>query len=279
MDKSAIEQIQQAAAITQASEAVHSAMLENAPGEKPVVFLPEKFGAHSLEQYLPGRVRFRGHFETASISAFLMYCKTAGGDEEISCFVDPEYMKAVSFFDLGTINDPGHAEHRGTLTLQKTAEYRALLSIDGTKNSQKTLAEWLEDWAEHIQCYTAEGEALDIKKAISAVRRITIDQARSRTTEDQQFRASQSTLESIEAKSDEMMPAGFRFECIPYDGLAIRSFDLRLSILTSGDSPALVARIRQLEKVQQDIGEELVDAIGVGLSRGSANIYIGEFSA
>lgn len=278
MDKSAIEQIQLAAAIEQVSESVNSAFIDKAPGETPVVFLPDNFTGHDLESYLPGRVRFRGRFETFSIGDFLMYCKdnTKAGT---ACFVNAIGMDVEAIFDLGDTENPGHAVHRGTLTLQKTAEFKALLKIDGNRLSQKGLAEWMEDWADGIHCYTADGEHLDIKKAISAVRRITIDQARTTTTEEQQYRAQQSALESIEAKSDEVTPAGFRFECVPYDGMSDRSFDVRLSIGTGDDRPTLTARIRQMEKHQQDMGAELVDAIGAGLGGGKVSIYAGEFSA
>lgn len=49
-------------------------------------------------------------------------------------------------------------------------------------------------------------------------------------------------MESVEAKTKDIMPVAFEFKCIPFEGLKERPFKLRMSIIT-GDRPTLVLRI------------------------------------
>lgn len=154
-----------------------------------------------------------------------------------------------------------------------------MLGVDGSKMSQKTLAEFLEDWGDHIQAYNAEGDAIALTRAISAVRRLTIESSRKEDHEVQDFKASRSALENVEARSDHGMPSGFRFTCIPYNGLAERSFELRLSVLTGGDAPALVARIKRLEAVQEEVGQEFMELLNDSFEDYELITYLGKFSA
>ncbi len=62
-------------------------------------------------------------------------------------------------------------------------------------------------------------------------------------------------MESVEAKTKDIMPVAFEFKCVPFEGLKERPFKLRLSIIT-GDRPVLVLRIIQLEAVQEDMANE-----------------------
>ncbi|EFA1376509.1 DUF2303 family protein, partial [Escherichia coli] len=145
------------------------------------------------------------------------------------------------------------------------------------KQLQKSLAEWLEDWADFLTAYDSDGNVLDIKQAISAVRRLTIDAKRSAEYEEQNFSGSRSVMESVEAKSKEIMPATFRFECIPYEGLGNREFTLRLSILTS-EQPVLVLRIVRVEAAEEEIAKEFRDLLKERFEEEDILTFIGTFS-
>ena len=113
------------------------------------VALPENFRIHDLEKFNLNRFRFRGALSTASIDDFTRYSKDLA-DEGTRCFIDADNMRAVSVLNLGTIDEPGHADNTATLKLKKTAPFSALLSVNGERNSQKSLAEWIEDWADYL---------------------------------------------------------------------------------------------------------------------------------
>lgn len=244
----------------------------------PAVALPESVRIHSLESLQDGRFRFRGKMETASILDFCRYCKDYAG-EGVRSFINADNMSAVTVFNLGTLSLPGHADNTAVLKLKRTAPFQALLSINGDKNSQKDLAEWLEDWSEFLLAFTADGEVLDIKRAIGGVRKITIEASSSADHEDSDFGAKRSVMESVEAKSKEVMPAAFEFKCVPYEGLGERRFRLRYSVLTGGNAPVLVLRIVQLETAEELMATEFRELLETNFTDVEVETFIGEFKA
>ncbi|HDM8093343.1 TPA: YfdQ family protein [Yersinia enterocolitica] len=242
------------------------------------IALPAGVSVKSLEQFNLERYRFRGAMETSSIDEYVKYSSGYAGDG-VRCFIDADEMRAETIFNIGTLENPGHADNTASLSLKKTAPFRELLNIDGRKQTQKELAEWLEDYREFLLAFDADGVVLDIKKAVGAVRRITIEQTSSADHEDQDFSAKRSVMESVEAKSKDVMPAAFEFKCIPYEGLGERRFKLRYSILTGGNVPVLVLRIVQLEAEEEKIAVEFLELLTNKFKGVEVETFIGKFKA
>lgn len=243
------------------------------PTHTPTRLVPKGMELVSLEEYQEHRSEYRGLFCTQSIEDFATYAAAFPGAK---CFVDQESMTAENFFDLGDDAHPGHGRHRAHLALSKTAAFKSLLSVSGCQHSQKGLAEWLEDWRDFITPIGTD----DIKKAIAAVRNITISAKADATFIDEDFRGSRSVAEEIEAKSQETLPTGFTFECEPYHGLLPRTFSLRLSVLTGEASPKLVLRITRWEEYQEAMALEFTDLLTHHLGEEGADttIYLGKFT-
>ncbi|MDN0095073.1 YfdQ family protein [Yersinia rohdei] len=242
------------------------------------IALPANVSVKSLEQFNLERYRFRGSMETSNIDEYVKYSSGYAG-EGVRCFIDADEMRAQTIFNIGTLSNPGHADNTASLSLKKTAPFRELLNIDGRKQTQKELAEWLEDYREFLLAFDADGVVLDIKKAVGAVRRITIEQTSSADHEDQDFSAKRSVMESVEAKSKDVMPATFEFKCIPYEGLGERRFKLRYSILTGGNVPVLVLRIVQLEAEEEKIAVEFLELLTGKFKDVEVETFIGKFKA
>lgn len=178
-------------------------------------------------------------------------------------------------FDKG---DPGHADNTAQIRLKKTAAYSALLDINGERKSQKEQAEWLEDYADFITGFDKDGEIIQATKAAAAIRKITIEANSSADFEDNDFSGKRSVMESVEAKTKDIMPVAFEFKCVPYEGLKVRPFKLRMSIIT-GDRPVLVLRIVQIESVQEDIANEFRDLLVDKFKDSQVETFIGSFHA
>ncbi|MGL4211714.1 MAG: YfdQ family protein, partial [Morganella morganii] len=245
----------------------------------PAVVLPGDFNVKSLEHLQEGRYRFRGAMDTTSIADFVKYSLQHGIEEGVSCFIDADEMAAKTIFNIGSIGEPGHADNTAMVSLKKTAPFASLLNVNGRKSGQKELAEWLEDWRDNLMAFDAEGNVIDIKQAINAVRKITIEASRSADHEDSDFGAKRSVMESVEAKSRDIMPAVFQFTCTPYDELSERAIKLRYSVLTGGDVPVLVLRIVQLEKLEEQIAQEFRDLLADKFEETEIQTYIGKFKA
>jgi len=245
----------------------------------PVVAVPDGVRIQSLETLRNGRYRFRGKLNTASVPDFVRYCKEYATAAGVRCFIDADEMAAATIFNLGTLAEPGHADNTAKLKLKKTAPFTALLDIDGKKKVQKELAEWLEDWNEYLLAFTADGVAMDIKKAVAGVRQITIESISSQDHEEQDFSGKRSLMQSVEAKSKAVMPTAFEFKCVPFEGLTERRISLRYSILTGADVPVLVLRIVQFENVMEQIADEFRDLLVSQFTDTSVETFIGEFTA
>ncbi|MDA5495421.1 DUF2303 family protein [Yersinia intermedia] len=267
-------------AITEVRDMVLTSIIEKQLNRMAcdTIALPDGVSVKSLEQFQVERYRFRGAMETSNIDEFVKYSSGYAGDG-VRCFIDADEMRAQTIFNIGTLLNPGHADNTASLSLKKTAPFRELLNIDGRKQAQKELAEWLEDYREFLLAFDADGVVLDIKKAVGAVRRITIEQTSSADHEDQDFSAKRSVMESVEAKSKDVMPAAFEFKCVPYEGLGERRFKLRYSILTGGNFPVLVLRIVQLEAEEEKIAVEFLELLTDKFKDVEVETFIGKFKA
>lgn len=245
----------------------------------PTALLPDGTSVESLERFSLERFRFRGAMTTTSIDDFARYSKGYASDSEPArCFIDADNMTARSVFNIGTLDNPGHADNVASITLKKTAPFRALLQIDGQRLKQKQIAEWLEDWSDYLLAFDADGNTMQISQAAQAVRRITIQQATQQDHETGDFAGKKSLMQSVEASSKDVMPVAFEFKCVPYEGLGERRFSLRNSLLTS-DDPCFVLRIVQLEAQEEEIANEFRDLLISKFEGESVETFIGNFKA
>lgn len=233
---------------------------------------------HDLEQYQEHRNYFRGTFNTNSIEDFIKYVTDEDSSYGKNCFINEKSMQAGTIFNLGTKENPGHADYKAILTLEKTNTYSALLRTNSNTMSQVETIEWLEDWIHVIKAQDNEDKSIDIKKALAAIRRIEIDESKKSEHESQQFIGKRSLMESVSVKgTDESLPAFLTFKCMPYLGFEERTFKLRVTILTARGELSLKLSIVQFEKQQLDIAEEFKKIINDDLK--DIDIYLGSFAS
>jgi uncharacterized protein YfdQ (DUF2303 family) len=254
MDRSAIQAIAELAV-----DAQRATVLDT---DTPAVILRNNQGMQeidSLELFQPGRSRYRGNYETRAIDAFASYVTTthAASADVPAVFIDPEHMFATAFFNLGTLEHPGHGDHRAVLKLKPTAAYAALRQATTRALDQRSLHDFIEDWRDIIQpVYDQKPDATRLVSALAAVRDVTIETARKTNNVERDLGATRSTMESVDAKSTHTLPHGFIFSTTPYEGLGGVDFRLRLGVLTGGDKLAFALRIQQAEKVEEDIATD-----------------------
>lgn len=267
--KDTLELLQQAKSIQQANA-------DSVASERGVVALPETFKLHDLEPYLEYRRRSRGNFSTPFVASFARYLINHADMNNTTVFVDPQKLGAVAVLNLGTTEAPGHADNTATLDLQLTAPYRALLAISRGHVSQRQLAEWVEDWGPHIQCFDEHGD-LGNHLAVSAIRRISIESMRKQESEQQALSETRSALESVKATSKDPLPTRIRFTCQPAPELSMRGFEARVSISTSGADPMLQLHLIRAEEHAEQMSEELLDRIKSELAEQALPIVIGTY--
>jgi uncharacterized protein YfdQ (DUF2303 family) len=270
MNKEAIQQIQESANIPALID-----QLDNVGTEIPTLIAPQGMAIHNLEKYMTYPSRYRMNYSTSSVDDFVAYNSEFDNDGA-TCFVDSEKMTAQTIFDLGTVEFPEHKEHKADLSLKKTAAFKALLRCDGDKYSQKTAAEFLEDWEDNIDVLNQNGEHMTVKQAVKSLRDLTIESAREVNSQVNDFSETMSAMERIEAKNQHSLPSYINFNCVPYLALQERTFTIRLSIITGGDRPAIGFRIVRIDAIEEEIVLEFKELLCKAFSELSLDTYIGQ---
>lgn len=240
------------------------------------VALPQDYTVHDLEKFLPQRRRARGTMTTSVMPHFADYA-TANKEAGAAVFVNAKDMKAHAVLNLGTPAQPGHADNLAVFEAQQTAPFKALLENSGKGLKQQDAAEFLEDWSAYIQCSDDAGGHIELRKAVSAFRRLTIESARKVESEVGRLAATASALDSVKASSVEAIPAVVSFTCEPYLGLDKRTINMRVGILTT-DKPAIVLRIINMEAHREEMSHELAALITQAIA-GAMPVHIGTYSA
>lgn len=242
---------------------------------------------HSLESLQLQRSRYRGQLRTTSLADFASYVKTStppaptAGFGAIG-FVNVDKMAATVHFNLGTVDAPGHGDWNATLAMQATAAFSAMQVIDGKKFSQAEMIEWLEDWSDVLvsdfdSSVEIASSTNTLTRAIAALRKLKITAKGEATHNHGDFKGSSSTLEEVEASSQDVLPIGFRLAAEPYEGLSLRSFFLKLSVLTGAEKPQLVLRWKRKESQVEEIAREFKRVLSDQLGE-TTQLTIGTFS-
>lgn len=260
MDKNAIRAMQESECIRAATEA-----LEKREKTNQLIAIPDSCSLVSLEKYMPFRRRARGKMRTSSLKSFVDYVKSHAESGAV-VFVDSKEIGARAVLNLGTPQNPGHADNLALYCPQETAAYAALAKNTGMPLAQKEAAEFMEDWQDCIQCLGENGDVLSTSQAVAAVRKITIEAISKRANEEMTLSASRSTFENLTASSQDPLPAAIRFTCNPYADAPERTFVLRFGIATGESKPRVILRIIKREEHQAQIAEALADRVEFALN-------------
>lgn len=239
---------------------------------------PDNFQVIDTEEFQPLRRRFRGRLSTNSLADFILYVKlrTAGAPPAPG-FIDSDKLAATVLFNLGTVDQPGHADDLAVLNLKASPAYAAILAAHGSTLQHSDALNWLQDWVDHIGYADEDGTDMPAATTYNALRKLTIAATSERTSEERTHGASRSALEQVEARGAAALPAFVRFVCTPYAGLPERVFYLRINVRDSGGKPTIQLRIRNLDSEKEAIAQEFKAELLRELE-GRAALVIGTFT-
>ncbi len=245
--------------------------------QAPLIALPHGVSIENIEQFQKHAFAFKASINTNSYDDFIDYCKKFDSDTAV-CFINADKMAAVTTFDTGSVNLPGHRLHTSTLVLKKSAAYSALLDINGKALDQKKAAEFLEDWQFNIEARDNSDKAISAGVAAATLRDLTIEKAKIINSKVGDFSNELSELERVEAKNKDTIVANFTFDCNPYHGINPHRLFLRVSLRTSGSEPGIVFRIIQLEESEERITEEFKTNVRDSLDDCEMDVFIGSMA-
>ncbi len=265
MNKEAIQEIQ--------NTALASKVLEIS--NKKVVAVPDNAMLKSLERYEECRYGFRGILETTSIADWFAYVDKKG-NEQSTVFIDKDSLSAKAIIDLGDSDYPLHCDHKAILTLEKTPIFEAVSCANEKAFNQSQMAEWLEDWNEHLTILDKDEEEMKLSEATAAIRRIEIKSSSSADFEVEESSAKLSRSEQIEAASKGKQVHSLRLTCVPFEGLDPVQLEIRLIVL-AGDTPKIRFRVLRYAETKEQIAQNFKDKISTNIKE-SIDVYVGNFS-
>lgn len=240
------------------------------------VLIPATMKLETLEQFQQFKNRFKGVFITSSIDSFSEYVNNY---ENASCFINCNDPVATAIFDLGTIAQPGHAEHKSTLNLDSTPEYDALVKFEKELHTQQKFAEFIEDWKFCITCTDASGNEMETKDAIQAVRHVTVEAKKKDDVQVGAFSANKSTLDQLDASNNgKPLPAWIIFSCSPYQGLKQCDFPMRVSLSMTRDTLTFKATFSNFAKIRDEFQKEFMTIIKGSLDTSKVAVYLGTWN-
>lgn len=269
-----VEAIKQLAAAEEARQVQDN--ITHAFTSEGLAAIPDGMNFRDLETFMPTRRRQRGTFETTDIDSFGLYVEQHK-EHGATVFINADHMKAVAVLNLGDKVAPGHCDNRAILTVDKTAAYSALQFLCGRSHNQKDLAEFLEDWVSLVVCMDETGATIEPKKALAAVRKLTVESMQKVESAQNSLSATRSTFEQVNATSADPIPVRLVFDCAPYNGLRIHSFDVRVGVLTSGKDPAFSCRMVNEAGSKEEIAREFADLTKRALN--DTPVTIGSYQA
>ncbi|MBE0454866.1 MAG: DUF2303 family protein [Roseovarius sp.] len=261
-----------ASAITKIEELCNSGSLET---PIPSMIIPSGNKLQNLESLMHNPCRMRQRYTTERIPDFVRYVNENVCEGSTVTYVSPDGASAHAIIDHGTHQDPEWGDHTADLALVKTTAYQALEKLCAQPRKQQDLIDYLEDWGKpgFVECLV-NGQPVAASVAIAAIRRVEINAKASTTHEQNDFRASRTAMEEIEAKAAEgSMPGHIRLYSPVYVGTEERVIYIRIGITPIDDKPAFRLRIMQVETMQEAIAREVEERLQAELH--TCQVYIG----
>lgn len=268
-------------AIIQQNAAIHTTHAL-ADADLPAVLVPHDYDLQNIENLLPQPARKRARFTTTLLPSFRQYCEdelTSNPRGNAACFVDNEELQAVAIFDAGSMELPEHAENIATFKLELTEEYKAAIAMHTKPMPQLDMCYWLEDWRHMIDGFTdSEDQAIEFKKAINALRKITFRAETESSHEEQDFSSQQTGLARIAATSGSVanLPSKINFVMRPSGDLQEITFQARVLIKNEAKGPSIKLQIANPEMVRQDVAEMFLHRVSDELDPLEMKSYVGK---
>ncbi len=276
MEQQAVKQIADLAVAAQ------SKMPVQVDAGASVAILPQGFNLHSTEKFNQNRDRYRGAYATTSIQAFAEYIefRNNGSDENVQTFIATNQgLIARTFLNLGDKNLPGHGDDTAILVLEKKAEFARAEAINGRRQRQQELIDYVDDWAEFLEAHNDSG-VIPLDKAIRALRKVKITKGSEVDSQVRDLGYQVSAMEKMEATGvDENLPQYFLLHTECFHGLNPRTVKLSLRVSTNNeDAPGLILRIVGDEALTEALAEKFKDILTDRL-KGQGQIFQGQFEA
>lgn len=248
---------------------------------KDVLFIDKNTQIADLQKFSKTKRRMSGNFKTSSISALAEFAEsTIKESPEIdtpSCFVG-EDGKASLFFNFGSIENPLHQDLTGSVSLKKTAVFKAIEELKDRQLTQRELAEFIEDFNTCAVALDKNGDVILQSSAIASIRDMSIESQRNVGQTSEDYRDTASAFASVEAKFKGATPAYLKFTIQPFSEMSEYEFIFRISVLTTNDRIALTLRCAKWDEILEEVNAEFQEKLTEKLAPLNVKTFIGNWN-
>jgi len=217
------------------------------------IAIPVDYNIHKLEGLAPQRDRARGSYTTSLVEDFARFANEH--KDTTRTFVDAKAWGAAAILNWRAADGrQGHCDYMARLHVEPSPEWQALAHMHGQKFTQRGLIDFLEDWTHAIPGFSDfAGNSMTAAAAVAAIREVKVQTNKTSFNNAKDMQTERGMLESIEARDIDKWPATMGWACTPALGLQPIVASVRLSVLTSHDTPTIAARIVAFDALREHV--------------------------
>lgn len=216
-----------------------------------------------LEQYEAAPYRKTGAVTLRDAQSLIAYVKRHLDQVGTTLWSDVDQARIVAVLDdHETTSNAGWGQHRATLQLRETDEWRLWRSLDGKLVDQQTFAEHIESGASNVVTPDA-ATMLEIAQSFHAKKGVNFTSDR-RLSGEVQFGYEETVTARAGQRGSIEVPALFELSLAPFDGTAEQVVTARLRFRLSDGHLSLGYRLIRPDVVRRVALTEVTDAVATG---------------
>lgn len=233
------------------------------PNGRPFIILPDKYQVACVEHLLANPARKTGLPQFQRQQSFCQYVNDQK-TEASRLYVPTATSILVVFNHHGTNSQAGWGDHKATLTLTHTQEWKTWAQFNNSKRVQRDFAQFIEDNSEDVATPTG-AELLELIRTIKTSTNLEC----TGEIDDKGDTASGGfiiqTKTKAGAKQELELPGEFLLMIAPYEGSAKLPVLARLRIEACPPKLSLWYELLKVQKIEKKALEDIVAAIEVAV--------------
>lgn len=223
-----------------------------------------------LERYLRAPRRRRGSYSVATVDALVAYVEAHKDEKQTTVWVHPTSGQVVAVLNDSSLEQPGWGDHKATLDLLVTDEWKHWIRLDGDLVSQAEFAEHIEDGAAEVKEPSA-ADMLELAQSFHATTNASFRSGTRLSDGEIQFAYDEEVQATAGRSASMQVPQTFELSVRPFEGEDPVPVVARLRYRVAGGNLRIGYKLDR----PQDVVRGVLDRIASRLNDELPNVYLG----
>lgn len=250
--------------------AVHAASLEAKEIEGvPHLIVPPGHEVKNLEALLPAPIRIRAHPKLADAVSFVDYWQKFATDRSV-IFANEEGRNFTAIFDYhASDKQPDWCDHKASLTLTHSDEWKRWIGKNGQQMRQRDFAEFIEDNIKDVVEPTG-AELLEVAKTLTVNKKLNFRSSQELSNGQVQLTYNEEIKGEAGATGQLTIPTSITIGLRVFKGLDAYSVKARFRYRISDEGVLTFSyHLDNVEKIVEDAFDTVMKQITTGCSGAS----------